>query len=97
MAYIPITSSASATASKANNGANQARAWIATLREHHALILAIRAEYPSSWAEVGTAFGMSATNAEQYYNLITGILTLIDVNHANISYDLLNYLAGVGG
>ena len=67
------------------------------LRENHALILAIRAEYPSSWAEVGTAFGMSATNAEQYYNLITGILTLIDVNHANISYDLLNYLAGVGG
>lgn len=97
MAYIPITSSASATASKANNAANQARAWVATLRENQALILAIRAEYPSSWAEVGTAFGMTATNAEAYYNLITGVLTLLDAEHTNINYDLLNYLAGVGG
>lgn len=97
MAYIPINSSASASASKANNAANQLRAAIATLREQQALILAIRAEYPSSWAEVGAALGMTATNAETYYNLVTGMLTLVDVEHANISYDLLNYLAGVGG
>lgn len=97
MAYIPITSSASASASKASNAANQARAWIATLREGQALILAIRAEFPASWAEVGTAFGMSATDAESYYNLITGILAIVDVESPAINYDLLNYLAGVGG
>lgn len=95
--FIPITSSASSDAAKANNTMNQGRAFLAGCREIKDKIDVMRgASLP--WSDVEARFGLPTGKGEDFASIIGDIVLYYDdPNTSRQTYGIRNALAGVGG